>query len=60
MQGDVVTDARVRPGGKFEGNYVASSSMRAGRRFSMRSTSENVGRKLVIALDNTVYSDPTI
>jgi preprotein translocase subunit SecD len=60
MQGDVVTDARVRPGGKFEGNYVSVELDARGAQIFDALTSENVGRKLVIALDNTVYSDPTI
>jgi preprotein translocase subunit SecD len=60
MQGDVVTDARVRPGGKFEGNYVSVELDARGAQIFDAITSENVGRKLVIALDNTVYSDPVI
>ncbi len=60
MQGDVVTDARVRPGGKFEGNYVSVELDARGAQIFDALTSENVGRKLVIALDNTVYSDPVI
>ncbi len=60
MQGDVVTDARVRPGGKFEGNYVNVELDARGAQIFDALTSENVGRKLVIALDNTVYNDPVI
>ncbi len=60
MQGDVVTDARVRPGGKFEGNYVSVELDARGAQIFDALTSENVGRKLVISLDNTVYSDPVI
>ncbi len=60
MQGDVVTDARVRPGGRFEGNYVSVELDARGAQIFDTLTSENVGRKLVIALDNTVYSDPVI
>ena len=60
MQGDVVTDAAVRPGGKFEGNYVSVELDARGAQIFDALTSENVGRKLVIALDNTVYSDPVI
>lgn len=60
MQGDVVTDARVRPGGRFEGNYVSVELDARGAQIFDSLTSENVGRKLVIALDNTVYSDPVI
>jgi preprotein translocase subunit SecD len=60
MQGDVVTDARVRPGGHFEGNYVSVELDPRGATTFDAITSENVGRKLVISLDNTVYSDPVI
>ncbi len=61
MQGDVVTDARVRPGGQVRRQLSsASSSTRAAREIFDAITSENVGRKLVISLDNTVYSDPVI
>jgi preprotein translocase subunit SecD len=60
MQGDVVTDARVRPGGRFEGNYVSVELDARGAQIFDALTSENVGRKLVISLDNTVYSDPVI
>ena len=60
MTGDVVTDARVRAGGRFEGNYVSVELDARGAQIFDALTSENVGRKLVIALDNTVYSDPVI
>jgi preprotein translocase subunit SecD len=60
MTGDVVTDARVRPGGRFEGNYVSVELNGSGAEIFDALTSENVGRKLVIALDGTVYNDPVI
>jgi len=60
MTGDVVTDARVRPGGRFEGNYISVELDARGAQIFDALTSENVGRKLVISLDNTVYSDPVI
>ena len=50
----------VRPGGRFEGNYVSVELDARGAQIFDALTSENVGRKLVIALDNTVYSDPVI
>ena len=60
MQGDVVTDARVRPGSRFEGDYVSVELDSRGAQIFDALTADNVGRKLVIALDNTVYSDPVI
>jgi preprotein translocase subunit SecD len=60
MQGDVVTDARVRPGGRFEGSYVSVELDARGAQIFDTLTADNVGRKLVIDLDGTVYSDPVI
>jgi preprotein translocase subunit SecD len=60
MQGDVVTDARVRPGGRFEGNFVGLELNASGAEIFDNVTADNVGRKLVIVLDDTVYSDPVI
>ena len=60
MQGDVVTDARVRPGGRLEGPYVAVELDARGAQIFDTMTADNVGRKLAIILDKTVYSDPVI
>jgi preprotein translocase subunit SecD len=60
MTGDVVTDARVRPGGRLEGPYVAVDLDARGARIFDALTSENVGRRLAIILDGTVYSAPVI
>ena len=60
MQGDVVTDARVRPGGRLEGPYVAVELDARGAQIFDAMTADNVGRKLAIILDKTVYSDPVI
>jgi preprotein translocase subunit SecD len=60
MTGDVVTDARVRPGGRLEGPYVAVDLDPRGARIFDALTSENVGRRLAIILDGTVYSAPVI
>lgn len=60
MTGDVVTDARVRPGGRLEGPYVTVDLDRRGTDVFGALTSENVGRRLAIILDNTVYSAPVI
>ncbi len=60
MTGDVVTDARVRPGGRLEGPYVAVDLDQRGARIFDALTAENVGRRLAIILDGTVYSAPVI
>ncbi len=60
MQGDVVTDARVRPGARLEGPYVAVELDARGAQIFDTMTAENVGRRLAIILDGTVYSAPVI
>jgi preprotein translocase subunit SecD len=60
MTGDVVTEARVRPGGRLEGPYVSVELDSRGAGIFDAMTAENVGRRLAIVLDNTVYSAPVI
>lgn len=60
MTGDVVADARVRPSTQLEGPYVELILNDRGARLFEKITSDNVGRKLAIILDNTVYSAPVI
>jgi preprotein translocase subunit SecD len=60
LTGDTVTDARVRPGGRLEGPYVSVELDSRGAEIFDTVTAENVGRKLAIILDKTVYSDPVI
>ena len=60
MTGDVVTDARVRPGARLEGPYVAVELDARGAEIFDAMTAENVGRRLAIVLDSTVYSAPVI
>jgi preprotein translocase subunit SecD len=60
MTGDTVVDARVRPGGRLEGPYVTVELNHAGATTFANLTAENVGRRLAIVLDNTVYSAPVI
>jgi preprotein translocase subunit SecD len=60
MTGDVVTDARVRPGGRLEGPYVSVDLDARGAQIFDALTAENVGRRLAIVLDGTVYSAPVI
>jgi preprotein translocase subunit SecD len=56
----VVTDARVRPGSRLEGPYVSVDLDQRGARIFDTLTAENVGRRLAIVLDKTVYSAPVI
>jgi preprotein translocase subunit SecD len=60
MTGDVVTDARVREGGRIEGPYVEVRLNRRGTDIFAALTSQNVGRNLAVVLDGTVYSAPVI
>ncbi|HYA34516.1 MAG TPA: protein translocase subunit SecD [Candidatus Binataceae bacterium] len=60
MTGDVVTDARVRPGGRLEGPYISVDLDPRGAQIFDTVTSENVGRRVAIVLDGTVYSAPVI
>lgn len=60
MAGDVVTDARVRIGSRLEGPYVQVTLDRRGTAIFGAITTENVGRRIAIVLDNTVYSAPVI
>ncbi|MBI3801663.1 MAG: protein translocase subunit SecD [Deltaproteobacteria bacterium] len=60
MTGDLVADARVRPPTNVEGPYVELVLNDRGARLFEKITGENVGRRLAIILDNTVYSAPVI
>src|SRR5262249_10764989 len=60
MTGDLVADARVRPPTNVEGPYVELILNDRGARLFEKITGENVGRRLAIILDNTVYSAPVI
>ncbi|HXW83146.1 MAG TPA: protein translocase subunit SecD [Candidatus Binataceae bacterium] len=60
LTGDAVTDARVRPGARLEGPYVAVDLDAHGGEIFDSVTGANVGRRLAIILDNTVYSAPVI
>lgn len=60
LTGDVVTDARVRPGGRLESPYVTVQLDRRGADVFGAITSANVGHHLAIVLDRTVYSAPVI
>ncbi len=60
MTGDSVTDARVRPGSSLEGPYVEVRLDSRGAETFASITGNNVGRRLAIILDDTVYSAPVI
>ncbi|GIW41302.1 MAG: protein translocase subunit SecD [Candidatus Binatia bacterium] len=60
MTGDVVTDARVRPRSQLEGPSVDLELDGRGARIFDEITAANVGRRLAIVLDGTVYSAPVI
>ncbi len=60
LTGDVITDARVRPGARLEGPGVAIELDARGAEIFDAMTAENVGRHMAIVLDDTVYSAPVI
>lgn len=60
MSGEVITDARHRPGQFGESPYVAITLDSRGARIFERVTSEKVGRRLAIVLDGKVQSAPVI
>jgi preprotein translocase subunit SecD len=60
MTGDVVTDARVRPGQRLEGPNVTVDLNSTGTEIFGEITGQNVHRRLAIILDDTVYSAPVI
>jgi preprotein translocase subunit SecD len=63
LTGELLTDAQVKLGGGGIGNngpYVAISFNSEGARIFDQVTGENVGKRLAIILDNTVYSAPSI
>ncbi len=60
MTGDVVTEARVRPGELPNSRIVEMSFNARGARIFEDVTGANVQRRLAIILDNTIYSAPVI
>jgi preprotein translocase subunit SecD len=60
LTGDALTNAEVRIGSQFNEPYVSIEFDREGARRFERITSENVGKRLAITLDNSVYSAPVI
>jgi preprotein translocase subunit SecD len=60
MTGDVLTDARVMPGGSLEGPAVSFTLDAQGTRLFGDATTANVGKQLAIVLDGYVLSAPVI
>lgn len=60
MTGEVITDARHRPGQFGESPYVEFVFDSRGGRLFERITAENTGRQLAIVLDGRVQSAPVI
>ncbi len=60
MTGDVITDARVRPGDLPNSRIVSIDMNSRGARLFEEITGANVNRQLAIILDDTIYSAPRI
>jgi preprotein translocase subunit SecD len=61
LTGELLTDAKVSIGGEFRNEpYVGIEFNSEGARIFDKITSENVGKRLAIVLDNTVYSAPVV
>ncbi|MBI5503884.1 MAG: protein translocase subunit SecD [Deltaproteobacteria bacterium] len=60
MSGEVISDARHRPGQMGEAPYVAITLNSQGASVFDRITADNVGRRMAIVLDGKVQSAPVI
>ncbi len=60
MTGDLLSDARVRPATQLEGPTVSMEFNARGAKLFDTITAANVGKRLAIVLDDTVYSAPSI
>jgi len=60
LTGDALTNAEVRIGSQFNEPYVSLDFDKEGGRLFERITTEHVGKRLAIVLDNTIYSAPVI
>ena len=61
LTGELLTDAKVSIGGEFRNEpYVSIEFNSEGARIFDKITAENVGKRLAIVLDNTVYSAPVV
>ena len=59
MTGNLLTDARIQPG-EYGTPYVSMTFNKFGALLFEQITGENVGKRLAIILDDTVYSAPVI
>jgi preprotein translocase subunit SecD len=60
LTGDLLSDAKVNIDSRFNEPYVSLSFNAAGAKIFEEITGANVGKRLAIILDNTVYSAPVI
>ena len=60
LTGDLLSDARVSIDQRFGEPYVLLTFNRLGAKIFDRITSQNVGKRFAIILDNNVYSAPVI
>lgn len=60
MTGEVIANATVRPATDLDGPYVSLELNSRGAKQFDELTTANVGKRLAIILDNTVYSAPVI
>jgi len=60
LTGEYLQEARVAFDSRYGDPYVSIEFDRNGARIFERITAENVGKRLAIVLDNTVYSAPVI
>ncbi|MGK2945713.1 MAG: protein translocase subunit SecD [Desulfuromonadales bacterium] len=60
LTGDLLADAQVRIDNRFNDSYVAIDFNAVGAKRFDQITAANVGRRMAIVLDDTVYSAPVI
>ncbi|MDH3453794.1 MAG: protein translocase subunit SecD [Desulfuromonadales bacterium] len=60
LTGDLLSDAQVRIDTRFNGSYVAIDFNAVGAKRFDQITAANVGKRMAIVLDDTVYSAPVI
>lgn len=60
LTGDLIDDAAVRIGGRYNTPYVALDFNKEGADLFEKLTGEHVGEQLAIVLDDTIYSAPVI
>ncbi len=60
LTGDLLSDANVNIDSRFNEPYVSLTFNAAGAKIFEEITGANVGKRLAIVLDNTVYSAPVI